>query len=122
MEVQLRTAYRQLKRRHEPKTAGTKRELLKSIVNNQLAKKLREVDWNLTHVEGLFSRYECIAVDKLLERVKVTLIMDLRHRELREHLELSTKDVGWKDVREEIVNYVERKRDPVDLVGQGHGG
>ena len=74
MEVQLRTAYRQLKRRHEPKTAGTKRALLKSIVNNQQAKKLQKVDGNLTREEGLFKRYECIETDKLPERVKVTLI------------------------------------------------
>ena len=36
-------AYRQPKRRYEPKTAGTKRALLKSTENNQEARKLQKV-------------------------------------------------------------------------------
>jgi hypothetical protein len=107
-------AYRLLKKRYEPKTPGTKRALLKSIINNPQSKKVQEVEANLMRIEDLMKKYESIATEKLPEDLKVTVIMDLCHKELREHLELSTKDVGYKDVRDEIVNYVERKRDTIN--------
>ena len=31
--------------------------------------------------------------------------------DLKDHLELTTKDLSYKDVRDEILSYVERKRD-----------
>jgi hypothetical protein len=107
-------AYRLLKKRYEPKTPGTKRALLKSIINNPQSKRVQEVEANLMKIEDLMKKYESIATEKLPEDLKVTVIMDLCHKELREHLELSTKDVGYKDVRDEIVNYVERKRDMIN--------
>ena len=45
----------------------------------------------------------------------VTVIVHLCHRELREHLVLSTEDVGCKHIREEIFKCAERKRDTVNL-------
>ena len=109
-------AYRLLKKRYEPKTPGTKRALLKSIINNQQCKRVHEVEANLMNIEELIKRYESMTTgdEKLPDDLKVTVMIDLCHKELREHLEMSTKDLTITEVREEIVNYVERKRDSMN--------
>ena len=106
-------AFRLLKRRYEPKTPGTKRAVLKSIINNPHCKKVSEVESNLMNLEQLVKRYEGISKDnaKLPDDLIVAVLIDLCHKELREHLELSTQDKTSEQVRVEILNYVERKRD-----------
>ena len=52
--------------------------------------------------------------NKLPEEVKATVIIALCHRELRDHLELSTGDMSYDKVRAEIMNHVELKRDAID--------
>ena len=42
------------------------------------------------------------------------VMIDLCHKELREHLELSTQEQTSEGVRREIANYVERKRDTIN--------
>ena len=106
-------SFRLLRRRYAPCTAGTKRSLLKSIINNVPAKKVSEVEANLMHVETLLRKYEAMTDEKnrLPEDLKTTVIIELCHKDLREHLELSTDQMSYSKVRTEIPNYVERKRD-----------
>jgi hypothetical protein len=106
-------AYRLLKKRYAPKTPGTKRALLKSIINNPQCRKVVEVEGNLMKLEDMFKKYESMTTnqEKLPDDLKITVMTDLCHKELREHLEMSTKDLALKEVRDEILNYVERKRD-----------
>ena len=104
-------AMRLLTRRFEPRTPGTKRALLKAIINNQPAKKVQDIEANLMHVEELMRKYESLAKEVLPEDLKVTVIIDLTIKDLKEHMELSTKDMKYKEVRDEIMSYVERKRE-----------
>ena len=104
-------AYRLLKKRYEPKTPGTMRAILKSVINSPQAKKVQDVEAGLMAVERLIKKYEGMATDKLPEDLKVCVIIDLCSKDLRDHLELSTKQMSYLEVREEILNYVERKRD-----------
>ena len=104
-------AIRLLMMRYEPKNPGTKRAILKAIINNQPAKKAEDIEGNLMAVEELMKKYEAIARDNLPEDLKVRVIIDLRVKDLKDHLELTTKDLSYKDVRDEILSYVERKRD-----------
>ena len=43
--------------------------------------------------------------------MKVTVIIDLCTKDLKEHLELITKEMNYKEARDEIISHVERKRD-----------
>jgi hypothetical protein len=106
-------AFRLLKKRYEPRTPGAKRALSKAIINNPQSKKIGDIEKNLMHVEGLIKRYENMTEGDLPEDLKVTIYIDLCQKDLREHLELSTKELDLKGVRDEILNYIERKRDVI---------
>jgi hypothetical protein len=90
--------------------------LLKNIINNPGAKKITDIVANLMNVERLILKYESMTDEKnhLPEDLKATTIIELCHRDLREHLELSTDQMSYTNVRTEILNYVERKRDTVN--------
>ena len=59
------------------------------------------------------SKYERMAGrdERLLTDLKVTVMIDLCVNVLLEYFELNTKDMLYKQVRYEIMSYVERKRD-----------
>ena len=103
-------AMRLLHRRYEPRTPGTKRALLKAIINNSPSKKPEDIEKNMMHVEELMKKYEIMSGDPLPEDLRVTVIIDLCVKDLKEHLELITREMTYKEVREEIMSYVERKR------------
>jgi len=103
-------AMRLLMKRYEPRTPGTKRALLKAIINNAPAKKPEELEKNLMKVEEYMKKYELMAGNELPEDLKVTVIIDLCTKDLKEHLELSTRDMTYKQVRDEVISYAERKR------------
>jgi hypothetical protein len=109
-------SYRLLTKRYEPKNPGTKRALLKSIINNPGAKKIIDIEANLMNVERLILKYESMtdAKNHLPEDLKAMIIIELCHRDLREHLELITDQMSYTKVRTEILNYVERKRDTIN--------
>ena len=67
-------------------------------------------------LESLIKRYETMAGSNglLPEDLKVTVLIDLCHKELRKHLELKQDDLRSEDVRTEIVNYIERTRDVIN--------
>ena len=46
----------------------------------------------------------------LQEDLKTVIVMELCTPDLKEHLEFNTKEMGYKETREAIMAYVERKR------------
>ena len=104
-------AMRLLMKRYEPRTPGTKRALLKAVINNVPAKKPRDIEKNLMNVDEFMKKYEVLGGDPLPEDLRVTVIIDLCTKDLKEHLELITREMKYKEVRDEIMSYVERKRD-----------
>ena len=104
-------AMRLLMKRYEPRTPGTKRALLKAVINNLLSKRPDEIGKNMMHAEELMRKYEQLAGEGLPEDLRITVIVDLCTKDLRERLEHGTKDMSYKEVRDEIMAYVERKRD-----------
>ena len=106
-------ALRLLKRRYDPKSPGTKRALLKSILGMQPAKKLTDIEPSIMRLEEMVKKYESMTGHLhavLPNDLIVTIMIDLCTKELREHMELTTKDETNAQVRTEIFNYVERKR------------
>ena len=75
-------AMRLLVKRFEPRTPGTKRAVLKSIINNPAAKKTEEIEANLMRVEELIKKHEHLANDTLPEDLRVTVIIDLCVKDL----------------------------------------
>ena len=53
-------AVRLVFKRYEPRTPGTKRAVLKALINNQAAKKPEDIEKNLMHVEELMKKYEVL--------------------------------------------------------------
>ena len=108
-------AYRLIKKRYDPSTPGSKRAILMAIINNPQCKRVHDVEANLLRVEDLIRKYEAMTdVDERLpEGLKATILIALCHKELRDHLDLSIEKFTVKDVRESIINYIERKRDDV---------
>lgn len=103
-------SYRQLKRRYEPRTVGTKREVLKQLICIRSATKVDEVEQKARHMEDLIKRYETMSGTVLPEDLKATVLIDLCSKELREHMEFKNKDLDYKSAREEILSFLERKR------------
>ena len=68
------------------------------------------VDSVLMHVEDLCRRYEELASHPLSEDVKVSVIMDICPKQLKEHLELMYREENYPRVRAEIVQYTQRHR------------
>ena len=56
-------------------------------------------------------KYEIMGGQALPKDLRVTVIIDLCNKDLKEHLELITREMDYKKVREEIMSFVERKRD-----------
>ena len=57
------------------------------------------------------SAIPCRTKDELPEDLNITVIIDLCVKDLKEHLELNSKELNYREVRDEIMSYVERKRD-----------
>ena len=72
-------------------------------------------------VEEYMKHYEVMAGADLPEDLKVTVIIDSCTKDLKEHLELSTCEMTYKQVRDEIISYVQRKRNAFsnDLIAIG---
>ena len=108
-------------KRYEPRTPATKRALLKTIFNMKAAKKVEEIEKNLLKLEDIFTRYETMANNKLPEDVKTVIMMERCTPDLEESLEFNLKDVGYKETREAVMAYVERKRrDPITPMEVGN--
>ena len=108
-------------RRYEPRTPGTKRALLKSLFNMKPAKKIEEIEKNILRVEEIYARYEVMSKEALQEDIKTVIMTELCTPELKEYLEFNSKDYDYKETREAIMSYVERKRkDPLTAMEVGN--
>ena len=65
----------------------------------------------MTFVGELMRKLEQLSGEGLPEDLRITVIIDLSTKDLREHLEQGTKETSCNEVRDEIVADVERKRD-----------
>ena len=88
-------AMRLIVKRFEPRTPATKRALFKAVINNPQAKKIEDIESSLMHVEEVIKKYENLARDILPEDLKVTVIIDLCTKDLKEHLDLITKEMAY---------------------------
>ena len=114
-------AWRLLMRRYEPRTPGTKRALLKNLFNMKAAKRIEEIEKNLLRVEETYARYEIMSSAAIPEDIKTVILTELCTPELKEYLEFNSKDYGYKETREAIMSYVERKRkDPLTAMEVGN--
>ena len=114
-------AWRLIMRRYEPRTPGTKRALLKSLFNMKPAKRIEEIEKNILRVEEIYARYEVMSKEALQEDIKTVIMTELCTPELKEYLEFNNKDFDYKDTREAIMAYVERKRrDPLTAMEVGN--
>ena len=114
-------AWRLLMRRYEPRTPGTKRALLKNLFNMKAAKRIEEIEKNLLRVEETYARYEIMSNAAIPEDIKTVILTELCTPELKEYLEFNSKDYGYKETREAIMSYVERKRkDPLTAMEVGN--
>lgn len=82
---------RQLKRRYEPRTAGTKIAVLKQSICIRSATKVDQVEQKTMHMEDLIKRYDTMSGTVLPEYLKVTVLIDL-----------CSKELDYKSVREDI--------------------
>ena len=96
--------------RYQPRTPRTKRTVLRAILNSSFAKDLMHVDSVLMHVEDLCHRYVELASHPLSEDVKVSVIMDICPKQLKDHSELMYHEENYQRVRAEIVQYTQRHR------------
>ena len=92
-------AIRLLMKRYKPRTPGTKRTLLKAIINNPISMKPDELENNLMKVEEYAKKYAMMAGSDLPEELKVTVIIDLCAKDFKEHLELSTREMTYNQAR-----------------------
>ena len=103
-------AWRLLMKRYEPRTPATKRALLKTIFNMKAAKKVDEIEKNILKLEETYKRYEAMSDAKLPEDIKTVIMIELCTPKLKDHLEFTSKDLSYKETREAVIAYVERKR------------
>lgn len=75
-----------LMRRYEPKSLGTKRLILKAIINTTLVEKAEDMERNLLKVEQLMQKYEVIAGRPRDEDSWVTVIIALSVKDVKDRL------------------------------------
>ena len=81
------------------------------MINDAPAKKPEEIEKNLMNVEELMKKCEVLGGEPLPEDSRVTVIIDMCTKDLKEHLEFITREMKYKEIRNEIMIFVERRRD-----------
>ena len=84
-----------LLKRYEPRTPGTKRALLKAVINDAPAKKPEDIEKNLMNVEELMKKYEVLGGESLPE----DFAGDCNHRFVRQR---SQGALGVDHLRDEV--------------------
>ena len=107
-------ALRLLKRRYDPKSPGTKRAVLKGLMMINPVKKLSDLEGAILKFEEMVKKYETMSKIELPEDLIIISMIDLCSKELKSHLELSSKNMTKQDIREEIFSYIERTRNAVN--------
>jgi len=105
---------RLLKKRFDPKSPGTKRAILKSLMTMQPCTKITEIEAKILKVEELIKKYTDMSGIILPDDLICMTFIELCNGDLKQYLELSTSEMDPENVRKEILNYVERKRNIVN--------
>ena len=81
------------------------------IINNPQCKNSHEVEGTMFRVEELIRKYENMTdiTEQLPEGHKAAILIALCPTDPREHRDLSVNQFTANDVRDPIINYVERK-------------
>lgn len=69
--------HRQIKRRYGPRTAGTKRAVLRQLISVRSAGHVDEVEQMVRHMEELFKSYETLSGASLPEDLNVIVLIHL---------------------------------------------
>ena len=106
-------AWRRLMNRYDPKTAETKRALMKKITIPKLAKNIPDLDKNLIEWEYNIRRYEAASGKPMDHDHKICTIIEMCPHTLKEHLDLNVKEdqAYEEEVRKLITRYVDHHRD-----------
>ena len=86
--------------------------------------RLSSVKFPLTYNfdDGFMKKYEVLGGESLPEDLRVTVIIDLCTKDLKCSLELITREMKYKEVREEIMTFVGKEKGLVRHSAQSHGG
>jgi len=105
-------ALRLVVKRYDPKNPGMKRSILMNLMTVQSSKKITDLEKTILYVENLIKKYEGMSEksERLPNDLVATILINVCHKELRDFLELQTKEMDRAAIRSEIFNYIERKR------------
>ena len=105
-------ALRLIVKRYDPKNPGAKRSILKNLLTVPSCKRISDLEKTILNVDNLIKKYEAMSEkdEKLPNDLIATIMINVCHKELRDYLELQTKDMTRAEVRGEIINFIERKR------------
>ena len=105
-------AWRLLCNRFDPKTAETKRALMKQITIPMVSKSHKELDGHILQWEQLIRRYEEATGKGMDTEHKVCTLIEMCPERLREWLTLNVKeDQDYEEIRKLIVRQVDLHRD-----------
>lgn len=95
----------------EPRTAQSKRANLEATITTPQASRVEELDSILLQPEGNIKRYEELAGRPLEETCTVTVLPDTCVPALRSKLEMSSRDMSYREVKEDALAYIGRRHD-----------
>ena len=113
-------AWRLLMKRYDPRTAESKRAMMKKIVVIKASKTHIELEKHLYEWEQNIRRYEETTLKPIDGDSKVCTIIEMCPPKLREHLNTTTRDEDdYEDVRKSIIRQISLHRDlgptPMDV-------
>ena len=104
-------AWRLVNLRFSPRTAGTKRNILVRLLSILGAKSHTDLEAQIHKVDGLIQNHEEISQVKLQEDIKAAVLMNLSPNTVRNTFDLDGKDRDYKTLRDELVNWVQIRRE-----------
>ena len=104
-------AWRLVNLRFSPRTAGTKRNILVRLLSIPGAKSHKDLEAQIHKVDELIRKYEEISQVKLQEDTKTAVLMNLAPDTVRNTFDLDGKDRDHKTLRDELVNWVQIRRE-----------
>ena len=105
---------RLLRNRYDPASPGTKRALLKALMNVKACQKINEVEPAIMKLEEGIKKYSDMAAQPMPDDLIAVLLVDVTFGDLKKHLELTTSDMDPEMVRKEIIKYCNRLRNVVN--------
>ena len=104
-------AWRLVNLRFPQRTSGTKRNILVRLLSIPGAKSHKDLEAQIHKVDELIRKYEEISQLKLQEDIKAAVLMNLSPDTVRNTFDLDGKDRDYKTQRDELVNWVQIRRE-----------